>query len=50
MCDVTKVWLNFGGELVVHNIKIIVLFNKIKNKIKPTPNERNLTHDMPDNF
>ena len=32
------------------NIKIIVVVNKTKNRIKPTPNEKNLTQDIPDNF
>ena len=34
----------------MHIIKIVIVFNKIKNRIKPTPNEKNLTQDIPDNF
>ena len=36
-------------EKNLHNIKIVLVLTD-KNRIKPTPNERNLTQDIPDNF
>ena len=32
----------------LHNTNIIEVFNKGKNRIKPTPNKKNLTQGMPD--
>ena len=37
-------------EVLIHDIKIIIFFNQEKNRIKATPNEKNLTQDLSDNF